>query len=128
MGTICPWGQEEGDQKSGDQMGLGPNESQTTILFFFRSAIVTGCKPWTIFEKQGFKGKCGCIHPNTNGGNFPAFYPDLKDIGGIVASAKKECDQKCGETLQYDTTMILKSKYGRKYFSKSGNDDKFCHG
>ena len=33
MGTICPggpdfWGQEVGDQKSGDQMGSGPNESQ----------------------------------------------------------------------------------------------------
>ena len=27
-GTICPWGLEVGDQKSGDQMGLGPNESQ----------------------------------------------------------------------------------------------------
>ena len=28
LGTICPWGQEVGDQKSGDQMGSGPNESQ----------------------------------------------------------------------------------------------------
>ena len=28
LGTICPWGQEVGDQKSGDQMGLGPNEWQ----------------------------------------------------------------------------------------------------
>ena len=28
LGTICPWGQEVGDRKSGDQMGSGPNESQ----------------------------------------------------------------------------------------------------
>ena len=28
LGTICPWGQEVGDWKSGDQMGLGPNETQ----------------------------------------------------------------------------------------------------
>ena len=28
LGTTCPWGQEVGDQKSGDQMGSGPNESQ----------------------------------------------------------------------------------------------------
>jgi hypothetical protein len=28
LGTICPWGQKVGDQKSGDQMGSGPNESQ----------------------------------------------------------------------------------------------------
>ena len=28
MGTICPGGQEVGDQKSGDQMGSGPNESE----------------------------------------------------------------------------------------------------
>ena len=28
FGTTCPWGQEVGDQKSGDQMGSGPNESQ----------------------------------------------------------------------------------------------------
>ena len=27
-GTICPWTQEVGDRKSGDQMGSGPNESQ----------------------------------------------------------------------------------------------------
>ena len=31
FGTICPWGQEVGDQKSGDQMGLGPNESQPNL-------------------------------------------------------------------------------------------------
>jgi hypothetical protein len=30
-GTICPWGQEVGDPKSGDQMGLGPNESQPLL-------------------------------------------------------------------------------------------------
>ena len=30
-GTICPWGQEVGDQKSGDQMGSGPNESQPKV-------------------------------------------------------------------------------------------------
>ena len=28
LGTICPWRQEVGDQKSGDQMGSGPNELQ----------------------------------------------------------------------------------------------------
>ena len=28
LGTICPWGQEVGDQKSGDQIGSGPNASQ----------------------------------------------------------------------------------------------------
>ena len=27
-GIICPWGQKVGDQKSRDQMGSGPNESQ----------------------------------------------------------------------------------------------------
>ena len=32
LGTICPWGQKVGDQKSGDQMGLGPNELQPTLL------------------------------------------------------------------------------------------------
>ena len=31
LGTICPWGQEVGDRKSGDQMGSGPNESQPNI-------------------------------------------------------------------------------------------------
>ena len=28
MGIVCPGGQEVGDWKSGDQMGLGPNASQ----------------------------------------------------------------------------------------------------
>ena len=32
LGTICPWGQEVGDRKSGDQMGSGPNESQPYSL------------------------------------------------------------------------------------------------
>ena len=97
-------------------------------MFFFRSAIITGCKPWTIYEKQGYKGKCGCIYPNTAGGNFPAFYPDLKEIGGIVASAKKKCDQKCRKTLTPDTTKQIKRNYARKGFAKSGNDENFCHG
>ena len=33
LGTICPWGQKVGDQKSGDQMGSGPNESQPFVSF-----------------------------------------------------------------------------------------------
>ena len=32
FGTICPWGQEVGDRKSGDQMGFGPNVWQPTIM------------------------------------------------------------------------------------------------
>ena len=28
FGTICPWGQEVGEQKSGDQMDSRPNVSQ----------------------------------------------------------------------------------------------------
>ena len=34
LGTICPWGQEVGDRKSGDQMGSGPNESQPLEMIF----------------------------------------------------------------------------------------------
>ena len=33
LGTICPWGQKVGDQKSGDQIGSGPNESQPFLNF-----------------------------------------------------------------------------------------------
>ena len=29
MGIVCPEGQEMGDRKFGDQIGLGPNASQT---------------------------------------------------------------------------------------------------
>ena len=97
-------------------------------IFLFRSAIITGCKSWTLYEKQDYNGKCACIHPNFIGGNFPNFFPDLKKIGGIVASAKQKCDQKCGETLTPDTTMIMKSNYRKSDFAKSGNDEKFCHG
>ena len=32
LGTICPWGQEVGDRKSGDQMGLGRNELHEFFL------------------------------------------------------------------------------------------------
>jgi len=35
MGLICPVGQEVGDRKSGDQMGLGPNASQPLRQFIF---------------------------------------------------------------------------------------------
>ena len=31
MGIVCPGGQEVGDRKSGDQMGLGPNASQLNL-------------------------------------------------------------------------------------------------
>ena len=31
MGIVCPGGQEVGDRKSGDQMGLGPNASQPIL-------------------------------------------------------------------------------------------------
>ena len=34
LGTICPWGQEVGDRKSGDQMDSGPNESQPRLLLY----------------------------------------------------------------------------------------------
>merc|ERR1712051_634440 len=40
LGTICPWGQEVGDQKSGDQMGSGLNESQP--LFGLYAACLQG--------------------------------------------------------------------------------------
>ena len=33
FGTICPWGQEVGNRMSGDQMGLGPNESQPFLVY-----------------------------------------------------------------------------------------------
>ena len=101
--------------------------SKLKVLFLLRSAIITGCKPWTIYEKQGFKGLCGCIYPNTSGGNYPAFYPDLKKIGGIVASAKQNCDQKCRNTLMPDTAMMMKSSYRKSDFAKSGNDENYCH-
>ena len=45
LGTICPWGQKVGDQKSGDQMGSGPNASQpsTTISFLtLYSCMIAG--------------------------------------------------------------------------------------
>jgi hypothetical protein len=32
MGIVCPGGQEVGDRKSGDQMGLVPNASQPNII------------------------------------------------------------------------------------------------
>ena len=32
MGIVCPGGQEVGDQKSGDQMGSGPNALQPILL------------------------------------------------------------------------------------------------
>ena len=35
MGIICPGGQEVGDRKSGDQMGSGPNVSQTKKMFLW---------------------------------------------------------------------------------------------
>ena len=32
---VCPGGQEVGDRKSGDQMGSGPNVSQTKKMFLW---------------------------------------------------------------------------------------------
>ena len=33
MVIVCPGGQEVGDQKSGDQMGSGPNVSQLELMY-----------------------------------------------------------------------------------------------
>ena len=47
LGTICPWGQEVGDQKSGDQMGLG-HEFQLKSdprLFLTLKLQTRTCKP-----------------------------------------------------------------------------------
>ena len=40
LGTICPLQQKVGDQKSGDQMGSGPNELQPGgNMFYFYSIM-----------------------------------------------------------------------------------------
>ena len=36
MEIVCPVGQKVGDQKSGDQMGSGPNESQPPLWLINR--------------------------------------------------------------------------------------------
>ena len=47
LGTICPWGQEVGDRKSGDQMGSGPNESQPYMLLLGKSQFSNFCRQKT---------------------------------------------------------------------------------
>ena len=47
------------------------------VLLNFRSAIVTGCNPWTLYEYNNYQGRCACVYPSDQSKCYPGFYQDL---------------------------------------------------
>ena len=47
---------------------------------FGRSAVVTGCQPWTVYQYDNFRGNCACLYPSDTQKCYPGFYKDLKEL------------------------------------------------
>ena len=62
-----------------------------------RSAIVTGCKPWTIYQYDNYQGYSACLFPADTTNCYPSFYPTPDNLGGLsdqVSSVRKGCFSK----------------------------------
>ena len=59
-----------------------------------KSLIVTGCKPWTLYQKINYEGLSTCVFPSDTTQCTPGLYPTRNSLGeywGKIASAKRGC-------------------------------------
>ncbi len=59
-----------------------------------RSAIVTGCSAWTIYEYDNYQGDSVCLYPADTVNCYPGFFPydeDLINMANKGSSARKGC-------------------------------------
>ena len=59
--------------------------------YSLRSAIVTGCNPWTLYEYNNFQGRCACVYPSDQSNCYPGFYQDLGNVANQISSVKRGC-------------------------------------
>ena len=67
------------------------------VLLNFRSAIVTGCNPWTLYEYNNYQGRCACVYPSDQSNCYPGFYQDLGNVAGQISSVRRGCS--CNKKL-----------------------------
>ena len=58
---------------------------------FFRSAIVTGCNPWTLYEYNNFQGRSACVYPSDTSNCYPGFYENLGNVANQISSVRRGC-------------------------------------
>ena len=75
-----------------------------------RSAIVTGCDPWTLYEYNNYQGRCACVYPSDSNNCYPGFYKNLGNVANQVSSARKGCY--CNKKLAPEPTLTRSSTVG----------------
>jgi hypothetical protein len=75
------------------------NRALTLILiinltFKYRSMIITGCSPWTLYELKSFQGQSACWYPADTQKCYPAFFSTaelMKGWANQVSSVRRGC-------------------------------------
>ena len=60
----------------------------------FRSMIITGCSPWTLYEFSNFQGQSACWYPADTSNCYPSFFRDenkMNGWAGQVSSVRHGC-------------------------------------
>ena len=69
--------------------------SQNTFISIrFRSMIITGCSPWTLYEFSNFQGQSACWYPADTSNCYPSFFRDenkMNGWAGQVSSVRHGC-------------------------------------
>ena len=74
-----------------------------TKIVNFRSAIVTGCDAWTLYENEYYEGRCACVYPSDINNCYPGFYKTLGNVANQISSVRKGCF--CNKKLAPSATM-----------------------
>ncbi len=93
--------------------------SSYPLFKFAKSAVITGCSSWTLYERGNFGGRAVCAHPSDSISCKPGFFPMKRDFGPIrrIGSVRKGCYAKTALTAS-DTFNAVKSP---RFISYTGN-------
>ena len=64
------------------------------MSILFRSMIITGCSPWTLYEFSNFQGQSACWYPADTSNCYPSFFRDenkMNGWAGQVSSVRHGC-------------------------------------
>ena len=60
----------------------------------FRSIVVTGCNPWTVYDYTNYGGQGVCFYPADTHACSPGFFRNAQVMGGMqnrISSVRKGC-------------------------------------
>jgi hypothetical protein len=81
------------------------------IFIYFRSAIVTGCSGFTVYEFNDYKGRCACLLPADQVNCYPGKFANLDSLSNHVSSVRRGCF--CPNKILPDNHVISKSANGQ---------------